>query len=97
MTQKNDTGKWIAKILAGCLILFVGWFGNQVWSKQEATSLTNTQQDVSLNTLQNHIESIDKTVVRIDSCLVADRVYRKRQDSILMDIAIKVNLMYDGR
>jgi hypothetical protein len=97
MKEKNGTYKLLVKILAGCLILFVGWFGNEVWSEQEETSRTNTQQNVSLRTLQTNIMAVEKAVVRIDSSLANDRVYRRHQDSILMDVAIKVSLMYDGR
>lgn len=95
--MRNGTLKWIAKILAACLIAFVGWFGNVVWSKQEVTDQTNTQQDSSILTLQANIMSTDKTVQRIENSLIEDRACRKKQDSILMDVAIKVNIMFDGR
>ncbi len=95
--MRNGTYKWIAGILAFCLVGLVTWWGTQVWSKQEATGQTNTQQDISLKTLQTNIIAVEKAVVRIDSSLANDRVYRRHQDSILMDVAIKVNLMFDGR
>ena len=95
--ERNGPWKWIAKILAACVILFVGWFGNQVWSKQEVTSQTNTEQDVSIVVLQKNIIAVEKVVLRMDSCLADDRINRRKQDSILMDVAIKVNLMFDGR
>jgi len=97
MLNKNGIYKLATRILAGALILFIGWFGNEVWSKQETTSQTNVEQDVSLGVLQEHIEAVDKTVQRIESCLIEDRIYRRQRDSILMDVAIKVNLMFDGR
>ena len=95
--KRNGTWKWIAKILAGCLILFVGWFGDQVWSKQEVTSQTNTEQDVSILVLQKNIIAVEKVVLRMENSLAKDRIYRKKQDSILIDMAIKVNIMFDGR
>lgn len=95
--RNNNTWKWIAKILAGCLILFVGWFGNEVWSKQQETNQTNIQQDSSILVLQKNIMSVEKTVLRIEESLMEDRIYRSKQDSILMDVSIKVNIMFDGR
>jgi len=95
--KNNNTWKWIAKILAGCLILFIGWFGNEVWSKQQETNQTNIQQDTSILVLQKNIMSVEKTVLRIEESLMEDRIYRMKQDSILMDVSIKVNLMFDGR
>jgi len=90
MAKMNGTWKWLARILAGCLILFIGWFGNQVWSKQQKTSQTNTEQEVSIKTLQANIIAVEKVVLRVEESL-------RRQDSVLMDVAIKVNIMFDGR
>lgn len=95
--ERNGTWKTIARILAACLICFVGWFGNVVWSKQEATTQTNTEQDVSIKVLSKNIMAVDKTVQRIENCLMEDRMYRRQQDSILQDVAFKVNFLFDGR
>ena len=95
--KRNGTLKWIARILAVCVVSFVTWWATQVWSTQQETSQTNTDQDIDIKTLQMNIISVEKTALRIERCLAEDRIHRKQQDSILMDVAIKVNIMFDGR
>ena len=95
--KNNSTLKWIARIMAVCIVSFVTWWATQVWSTQRETSQTNTEQDVSIKALQGNIIAVEKTVLRIENFLMEDRIHRRKQDSILMDVAIKVNLMFDGR
>lgn len=95
--ERNGTWKWLARILALCVVSFATWWATQVWSTQQETSQTNTQQDVSINTLQGNIIAVEKAVLRIENCLAEDRIQRKHRDSILMDVAIKLNIMFDGR
>ena len=95
--ERNGTLKWLARILALCLVSFVTWWATQVWSTQQETSLTNTAQDIDIRTLQMNIIAVEKVVLRMDSCLVDDRIHRRKQDSIVMDMAIKVNIIFDGR
>lgn len=97
MPRKNETWKWLVRILALCLVSFVTWWATQVWSRQEETNQTNTQQDTSILVLQKNIMSVEKTVQRIENSLMEDRIHRRQQDSILMDVSIKVGIMFDGR
>ena len=97
MPNRNGTYKWIAGILAFCLIGFVTWWATQTWSRQEVTNQTNTQQGNSILTLQTSIIATDKAVMRIEKSLMKDRIHRRKQDSILIDMAIKVNIMFNGR
>ena len=90
MAQKNGTWKAIAKILAVCVIALVGWFGNEVWSKQQ-------KHDISIKTLQASIITVEKTVLRMEDSLANDRGRDRVRDSIQMDMAIKVDIMFDSR
>jgi len=85
------------RTLAVCLIAIISWFANEVWSKQGQTDKTNTEQNISIKVLQENIISIEKAVLRMEDSLSNDRLHRRKQDSILMDVAIKVNLMFQGR
>lgn len=84
--KNNNTWKWIARMLAGCLILIMGWFGTQVWSQQK-----------DIVVLQTYIISIDKSLAGMQAAMREDIIRDKQRDSILQDIALKVDLMFDGR
>ena len=88
--ERNGTWKWLARILALCVVSFATWWATQVWSTQQETSQTNTEQEVSIKTLQANIIAVERVVLRVEESL-------RRQDSVLMDVAIKVNIMFDGR
>lgn len=97
MLNGNSIWKMATRVLAGVIILIAGGFASLIWSNQQESRRTNTQQDSSILVLQKKIESVDKTVMRIEESLIKDRESQRLQDSILLDMAFKVNLMYDGR
>ena len=97
MINKNGIWKWMARMFAGCLILIIAWYGNQVWSKQEKIEQTNTQQEISIKVLQAYIISTDKAILEIRDSMREETIRDKKIDSVIQDLAFKVNLMFDSR
>ena len=97
MINKNGIWKWTARILAICLIALFSWLGSQVWSKQQEIEQTNTQQEISIKVLQAYIVSTDKAILEIRDSMIQEAVRDKKIDSIIQDLALKVNIMFDSR
>ena len=93
--MKNN--KWIARLLALCLISFASWFAGQVWSQQKDIMETNTEQNASILVLQTHIVSIDKSLMGIERAMREDTIRERQRDSILQDLALKVDFIFEGR
>lgn len=97
MLNKNGIWKVATRILAGCLVLFIAWFGNQVWSRQQETDQTITQQEISIKVLQAYIVSTDKALLDIRDSMRQEAIRDQKRDSIIQDLALKVNIMFDSR
>lgn len=97
MLNKNGIWKLATRTLAVCLIAFIAWFGNQVWSKQQETDQTITQQEISIKVLQTYIISTDKAILEIRDSMREEAIRDKKRDSIIQDLAFKVNWMFDNR
>lgn len=97
MLNNSQIYKLATRTLAVCLIAFIAWFGNQVWGKQQKIEQTITQQEISIKILQTYIISTDKALLDIRDSMREEAIRDKRRDSVIQDLALKVNLMFDGR
>jgi len=97
MLNKNGIWKVATRTLAGCLILFIAWYGSQVWGNQQEIEKVNTQQEISIKVLQAYIVSTDKAILDIRDSMREEAVRDKRRDSVIQDLAFKVNMMFDSR
>ena len=97
MLNKNGIWKLATRTLAGCLILVIAWYGNQVWSKQQEMDQTITQQEISIKVLQTYIISTDRAILDIRDSMREEGIRDRKRDSVLQDVAFKVNLLFDGR
>ena len=98
------TWKWLAIVLAGIIVSGLSWWVGSVWSAQEATETLNYEQQVDIGflnkdiqTINEHIGAIEKSVGDIENLLYERSKDNKHRDSILQDIAFKVNMMFEGR
>ena len=97
MINKNGVWKWATRTLAVCLIALFSWLGSQVWSRQQEIEQKNTQQKISIQVLQAYIISTDKAILEIRDSMREETIRDKKIDSVIQDLAFKVNLMFDSR
>lgn len=97
MSHKNGIWKMATRILAGCLILIIAWYGNQVWSKQQELDQAKNEQEISITVLQAYIISTDKSLLDIRDSMREEAFRDKKRDSVIQDLSIKVNIMFNGR
>lgn len=97
MLNKNGIWKVTTRILAVCLIALFSWLGSQVWSTQQEIVQVNTQQEIDIKVLQTYIVSTDKAILEIRDSMREETIRDKKIDSMIQDLAFKVNMMFDSR
>ena len=65
----NGTYKWIAGILAFCLVGFVGWWATQVWSNQGDIQQLNIAQDVVAGQASYRLSDLEGTVLKLEDAV----------------------------
>lgn len=67
MTHTNDRNYKIAasvtKLVLGVLILMLGWFGNEIWSKQQMNTGLIYSHETSIGTLSGRVTNIEVALI----------------------------------
>ena len=92
----NGTYKWIAGILAVCLVSFVGWWATQIWSNQGAIQELNTAQDIVDGQASYRLSDLESAMLELEDAVNAltDSVGNMNVTINRMDV--KLDFLVDG-